>query len=423
MNDVYYLLGGSNLITRHTCENGVRVVLEKIPTVRSVTIGVWIGTGSRDEIVSNNGISHFIEHMLFKGTKTRHAREIAEAFDRVGGQVNAFTSKEYTCLYARVLDDYAAYAVDILADMLFNSLFDETELNKEKQVVSEEIKMYEDTPDDRVHDLLSQATYKEHPLGYSILGTEESLSRFDKELLINHLKSHYFPENLVISIAGNVDEACIQQIERIFGKHKEKHTVETPIKPFFYPGKIAKKKDTEQAHLCIGFDGVPNGDEAIYPLIVLNNIIGGSMSSRLFQEVREERGLAYSIFSYHSAYKDSGLFTIYGGTGAEQVDVLFDTIFVTIDNILEKGVTEKELKNSQEQIKGNLMLSLESTSSRMNRNAKNELLLQKHRSLDEIIQLVEGVTMKDIKNIAEQLFQHDYSCSVISPSGELPVRK
>lgn len=411
------------MITRHICENGVRVVLEKIPTVRSVTIGVWIGTGSRDEIASNNGISHFIEHMLFKGTKTRNAREIAEAFDRIGGQVNAFTSKEYTCFYAKVLDDYADYAVDILADMLFNSKFDEIELNKEKQVVFEEIKMYEDTPDDRVHDLLSQVTYKEHPLGYSILGTEESLNRFDQKFLIDHLNSHYYPENVVISIAGNVDEAFIQHIETIFGEYKQEHVATTTIKPSFYPGKIAKKKETEQAHLCIGFDGFSTGDDAIYPLIVLNNIIGGSMSSRLFQEVREERGLAYSIFSYHSAYKDSGLFTIYGGTGAEQIDVLFDTILLTIETLLDKGITEKELKNSQEQLKGNLTLSLESTSSRMNRNAKNELLLQKHRSLDEIIQLVEVVTMKDIKNIAEQLFRHDYSCSVISPSGELPVRK
>ncbi|GGE46137.1 peptidase M16 [Pullulanibacillus camelliae] len=411
------------MITRHTCANGVRVVLEKIPTVRSVTIGVWIGTGSRDENVDNNGISHFIEHMLFKGTKTRNAREIAEAFDRVGGQVNAFTSKEYTCLYARVLDDYAEYAVDILADMLFHSTFDETELNKEKQVVFEEIKMYEDTPDDRVHDLLSQVTYKDHPLGYSILGTEDSLNRFDKAALVDHMKSHYLPENIVISIAGNVDEAFIQHIETIFCEYKAARTLEESLKPAFHPGKIAKQKDTEQAHLCIGFNGLPIGDEAIYPLIVLNNIIGGSMSSRLFQEVREERGLAYSIFSYHSAHKDSGLFTIYGGTGAEQTEALFDTIFLTIDTILEKGITEKELRNSQEQIKGNLMLSLESTSSRMNRNAKNELLLQKHRSLDEITTLIEAVTMKDIKNISERLFKRDYSCSVISPSGELPVRK
>ncbi|MFC4617392.1 M16 family metallopeptidase [Camelliibacillus cellulosilyticus] len=408
------------MITKHTCSNGVRVLLEKIPSVRSVTIGIWIGTGSRYENEAINGISHFIEHMLFKGTGTRTARDIAEAFDRIGGQVNAFTSKEYTCLYARVLDTHAEYAINILADMLFHSAFDEAELQKEKQVVFEEIKMYEDTPDDRVHDLLSQASYGHHPLGYSILGTEACLETFQPEVLRDYMSHHYLPENIVVSVAGNVEASFIQTIEAIFSGYTALHSNDVYQKPDFHPGKIGKKKETEQAHICLGFNGYPVGHDNMYDLIVMNNILGGSMSSRLFQEVREERGLAYSIFSYHTAYKDSGLLTIYGGTGANQIEELFNIIFRTINDLMENGITEKELLNSKEQLKGSMMLSLESTSSRMSRNAKNELLLQKHRTLDEIIALIDHVTLEDVKGVAKEIFGFDYSCSVISPSGKLP---
>ena len=408
------------MIINHTYPNGIRLVLEKIPTVRSVTIGLWIGTGSRDENEKNNGISHFIEHMLFKGTETRNAREIAESFDRIGGQVNAFTSKEYTCLYARVLDEHADYAIEILADMLFHSTFDETELQKEKQVVFEEIKMYEDTPDDRVHDLLSQASFGHHPLGFPILGTQTSLETFAPDVLRNHMAGHYLPENIVVSVAGNVDERFIEKAGAVFSDYRAVRSEQPYVKPEFHPGKIAKKKETEQAHLCLGFKGFPIGDENIYPLIVMNNILGGSMSSRLFQEAREERGLAYSIYSYHTAYRDSGLLTIYGGTAADQVDALYETIFHTIRGTLESGITEKELHNSKEQLKGNMMLSLESTSSRMSRNAKNELLLERHRSLDEIVKAIDAVTLDDVHRVARDIFTDEFSCSVISPYGELP---
>jgi predicted Zn-dependent peptidase len=408
------------LITKHTCSNGIRVVLETIPTVRSVTIGVWIGTGSRYETEATNGISHFIEHMLFKGTSTRSAREIAEAFDKVGGQVNAFTSKEYTCLYAKVLDEHASYAVDVLADMLFHSVFDPEELNREKQVIYEEIKMYEDTPDDRVHDLLSEATYGHHPLGFPILGTEATLSEFDATKLREYIATHYLPEEIVVSIAGNVDESILPLIDQVFCSYQAQKTTLPDQQPQFFTGKIGRKKETEQAHLCLGFNGLPVGDDDLYRLTVMNNILGGSMSSRLFQEVREERGLAYSIFSFHTAYKDSGLLTIYGGTGADQLQKLYDTIFITLDELVKKGVTENELINSKEQLKGNMMLSLESTSSRMSRNAKNELLLGRHRPLDELTQLIDQVTLGEVKDLANRLFTSDFSCSIISPSGTMP---
>ena len=408
------------MIKKYTCKNGVRIVTEHIPTVRSVAIGIWIHTGSRNENEQNNGISHFLEHMFFKGTKTRSAREIAESFDSIGGQVNAFTSKEYTCYYAKVLDEHAKYALDILADMFFNSTFVEEELKKEKNVVFEEIKMYEDTPDDIVHDMLTKATYETHPLGYPILGTEQTLETFTGDTLRQYIKDHYTPENIVVSIAGNIDEMFVQTVEQYFGDYEGTTNREQVHSPIFHPNKVARKKETEQAHLCLGFKGLQMGDADIYNLIVLNNVLGGSMSSRLFQEVREQRGLAYSVFSYHSSYEDTGMLTIYGGTGSQQLDTLYETIQQTLQALKNTGITEKELINSKEQLKGNLMLSLESTNSRMSRNGKNELLLKKHRSLDEIIESVNAVTKADVDALIHNMFTDEFSAALISPTGELP---
>src|SRR5699024_9915733 len=289
-----------SLIQKHTCKNGVRTVLENIPTVRSVTIGIWVLAGSRNETKQTNGISHFLEHMFFKGTKTRTAQDIAEAFDSIGGQVNAFTSKEYTCYYARVLDSHKEYALDILADMFFNSKFDEEEMAREKKVILEEIKMSEDTPDDIIHDLLANAAYDGHPLGYPILGTEEHLNSFTSDSLRNYIREKYVPENIVISVAGNVDEAFISKVEEHFGSFESEASPTHLLIPDFHSKSVRRQKDTEQAHLCMGYPGLPVGDEQVYSLILMNNVLGGSMSSRLFQEVRENRGLAYPVFSYHS---------------------------------------------------------------------------------------------------------------------------
>ncbi|MEH7010699.1 pitrilysin family protein [Neobacillus niacini] len=408
------------MINKYSCKNGVRIVLENIPTVRSVAIGVWIGTGSRNENPQTNGISHFLEHMFFKGTTTRSAKEIAESFDSIGGQVNAFTSKEYTCYYAKVLDTHAQFALDVLADMFFNSTFVEEELNKERNVVLEEIKMYDDTPDDIVHDLLSRAIYGDHPLGYPILGTEETLKTFTGSTLKEYIHNRYTPENVVISIAGNVSDKFILEVEKYFGSYEGGNSAITENIPVFHSNRLSRKKETEQAHLCIGFEGLKIGHEDVYSLIILNNILGGSMSSRLFQEVREQRGLAYSVFSYHSAYQDNGVVTVYGGTGAKQLDVLFETIQETLDKLKQDGITDKELMNSKEQLKGSLMLSLESTNSRMSRNGKNELLLKRHRSLDEIIEQIDQVTKQSVDGMATSVFTNNYSVSLISPDGELP---
>lgn len=402
------------MIKKYTCQNGVRIVLENIPTVRSAAIGVWIKTGSRNETPELNGVSHFLEHMFFKGTTTRNAREIAESFDSIGGQVNAFTSKEYTCYYAKVMDNHASYALEILADMFFNSTFDEEELKKEKNVVYEEIKMYDDTPDDIVHDLLSKAVYENHPLGYPILGTESTLETFNSETLKKYVHDMYTPDKVVISIAGNVDEKLIQEVESYFGSYQGGEDRLELVKPAFHENRITRKKETEQAHLCLGFKGLEIGNDKTYSLVTLNNILGGSMSSRLFQEVREQRGLAYSVYSYHSSYQDTGLVTVYGGTGTSQLDSLYETIQETLDTLKRDGITEKELRNSKEQLKGSLMLSLESTNSRMSRNGKNELMLGEHRSLDDIIVKIDEVTEDSVNELANQIFT-EHSLSLVSP--------
>ncbi|MFB7139507.1 M16 family metallopeptidase [Gottfriedia sp. NPDC056225] len=408
------------MIVRHTCKNGVRVVIENISTVRSVALGVWIKTGSYNETPELNGVSHFLEHMFFKGTKTRNAKEIAESFDSIGGQVNAFTSKEYTCYYAKVLDTHADYALEVLGDMFFNSTFDEGELEKEKNVVLEEIKMYDDTPDDLVHDLLSKVMYETHPLGYPILGTEETLKTFNGDTLRQYMNDFYTPDQVVISIAGNIDESFIKRVEDLFGNYEgKKKDVNFGI-PTIHYGEISRKKETEQAHLCIGYRGLELGHKDLYPLIALNNILGGSMSSRLFQDVREQKGLAYSVFSYHSAYQDSGMVAIYGGTGKSQVNQLFETIQETLKVLKADGISEKELINCKEQLKGNLMLGLESTNSRMSRNGKNELMIGHHRSLDEIIKLIDDVTIENVNDIANFVFTDDYAVALVSPDGIIP---
>ncbi len=397
------------------CNNGVRVVLENIPTVRSVAIGLWMKTGSRNETAINNGISHFIEHMFFKGTATRSAKDIAECFDGIGGQVNAFTSKEYTCYYAKVLDSHADFALEVLADMFFNSTFLEEEMAKEKNVVFEEIKMYEDTPDDMVHDLLGRATYGSNALGYPILGTEDTLNTFTSDTLKNYINECYTPDKIVVSIAGNVDKSFMKKAEAIFGSFTRNTSGCAPSKPEFHFENIYKKKETEQAHLVLGYEGLDAGHQDIYSLIIMNNILGGSMSSRLFQDVREQRGLAYSIYSYHSSFQDSGVVAIYGGTGANQVATLLETIQETLGNFKKEGITEKELKNAKEQLKGNLMLSLESTNARMTRNGKNELLLGKHRSLDEVVQLIDQVNAASVQAMTERTFGDKHSSALIGP--------
>ncbi|MCR8642139.1 insulinase family protein [Paenibacillus sp. N1-5-1-14] len=400
-------------MNKYTLSNGLRVVMEPIPTCRSVSFGIWIKTGSRNEGSINNGISHFIEHMLFKGTPNYSAREIAEIFDGIGGNVNAFTSKEYTCYYAKMLDEHLPQAVEVLADMFFRSEFNEQEMEKEKNVIFEEIAMYEDTPDDLVHDLIARASYGSHPLGATILGTEDNLKTMTAEDLRSYMKQHYNIENTVLAIAGNIDDSSKELLEKHFGSFTNSGESTTYEEPAFLSDFIFHEKKTEQNHICLSIPGLSLHDNNLYPMALLNNVIGGGMSSRLFQEIREKRGLAYSVYSYHSAHADSGNFTVYAGTAPKQTKEVLDVTIEMLRELIEKGMTPAELKKGKEQLKGSLILSLESTSSRMNRLGKNELMTGKHLTLDEIIARIDSVQMDQIESLTKQLFATPFAVAMV----------
>ncbi|RLQ92658.1 pitrilysin family protein [Planomicrobium sp. Y74] len=394
------------------CDNGLRIVSEQIPHFRSVAVGIFVKVGSRDEKPEENGITHFIEHMLFKGTPTRSAKDIAREFDRIGGDINAYTSKEYTCYYAKVVDDHANHAVDILADMFFNSNMEPVEIERERQVVLEEISMTEDMPDDDVHEQLWRVMYPKHSIGAPILGVEQTLQTFDADKIRDFMDRFYTPSNTVVSVAGNITPELIQQIEGLFGEFKKVEQQKPYAEPDFAAGSSIKYKDIEQGHLCLGFPGMSINDPHLYDLAVMNNILGGTMSSRLFQEIREERGLAYSIYSYHSAYSDHGTLAIYGGTSNEQLPELQEKILESIHHMQSGGLTQLEVTDSKEQFKGNLLLGMESTSSRMSRNGKHELLMGRHISFEDVLQKIEEVSMEKVQYTLE-LLKHGPAQSIV----------
>lgn len=398
---------------KYQLRNGLRVMIEQIPTCRSVSFGIWVRTGSRNETPEDNGISHFIEHMLFKGTDRHSAKEIADRFDGIGGNVNAFTSKEYTCYYAKVLDQHLPIAVDVLADMFFESQLADTELAKEKNVILEEIAMYDDTPDDTVHDLASRAAYGDHPLAYSILGTAERLSAMGSQDLRRYMSNRYRIENTVVSIAGNVGEEVLDLIEKHFGRFDVRGSDPVLEPPAFRADSLFHRKKTEQNHLCLTFPGCSIADPNLYAMILLNNTIGGGMSSRLFQEIREKRGLAYSVYSYHTSYADDGLFTVYAGTAPKQTKDVYDLSMELLQEIAGKGMSEAELSRGKEQLKGNLILSLESTSSRMNRLGKNELMLGRHYTLDEMLERIDQVSMDDINGMMNRIMSQPCAIALV----------
>jgi predicted Zn-dependent peptidase len=403
-------------MNKHYLSNGLRVLVEQIPTCRSVSFGIWVKIGSRNESSILNGASHFIEHMLFKGTDRYSAKDIAEVFDGIGGNVNAFTTKEYTCYYAKVLDEHLPIAVDVLSDMFFHSQFDTEELNKERNVILEEISMYDDTPDDLVHDLMAKAAYGEHSMGYTILGTESNLNAMGSKELRQFMKEHYNIQNTVISVAGNVDDRIIELMEKHFGEFANQGNATDYVLPPFISEAVFQTKQTEQNHICLSLPGCSVLDERIYGMILLNNTIGGGMSSRLFQEIREKRGLAYSVYSYHSSHTDSGLFTLYTGTAPKQTEEVLKVSLDIIGEMIAKGMTESELRKGKEQLKGSLILSLESTSSRMNRMGKNELMLGKHYTLDQTLARIEAVEMEQIDSLIKQLFAHPFALAMVGQS-------
>ncbi|MDI9481946.1 MAG: pitrilysin family protein [Bacillota bacterium] len=388
-------------------KNNLTIVYERIPFVRSVSFGLWIGAGSRYETREQNGISHFIEHMLFKGTGTRTAEDIARTIDNIGGQINAFTGKECTCFYTKTLDEDLPTAIELISDMLFNSTFEPVHIETERKVIAEEISMYEDYPEEMVHDMLTEEVWSGNSLGYPILGNYYSVAGITRDDILNHMRAFYVPENSVISVAGNFnDKKLLDLVEKYFG-HWQSHNYCKihAYKPWFNRSIKVKKKETEQVHMCLGFRGVKQGEENLYSLLTLNNILGGGMSSRLFQKVREELGLAYSIYSYPTAYRDVGMFTIYAACSPQQHDEVIRNIRDEIISITREKISDSDIEKAKNQLKGSFILGLESTSSRMNSMGKSQLVLGKVRTPQEILDSIEKVSRESIYEIIRYVFR------------------
>ena len=395
---------------------GLRMVLEKIPYVESVTAGIWVKVGCVDEDDTCRGISHFIEHMMFKGTGARSARQIASDIDALGAQINAFTSKESTCYYVRSLSSNLDKTCDILIDMMTDSKFDPEEMKKEKQVVKEEIKMVEDTPDDDAQDMLYEVLFKGEPLSGSILGTPESLDAFTRDDLKNYIAREYSLDHIVVSIAGNFDEdaVCAQfenKLSCMTAAKKEKPAGGQIYVPSF-KGKV---KDIEQTHICLGTKALKFDDPDTYTLNILNNIMGGSMSSRLFQNIREEKGMAYTVYSYTGSHDNDGFYAISAGVAHDKIEDTVHAIREELENLAKGGVTKEELEISKQQTKGGLIFSLENTSNRMVLNGKYALFRNRVRTAEEAIAAIDAVSMDDIARVASMITDFSkYSGTIVS---------
>ena len=384
-------------------QNGVRIVSERVPGVRSASLGIWVKNGSRCETAAENGISHFIEHMLFKGTPTRTAGQIAAEMDGLGGQFNAYTSKENTTFYFRTLDENLPHAIEVLSDMFLHSNIAQKDLDLERTVVYEEIDSCEDTPDDLVHDKLSLAIYGDTPLGRSIIGTRKTLAVMTPEMLKSYFARHYVPENIVISLAGSFSDDVIRQLSDIFSAIAPAPAPEM-VAGTYHAASVATAKAIEQNHLCIGFPGCSCTAENRFAIQVLSNILGGGMSSRLFQKVREEAGLCYSIYSFSNTYIDTGVFGIYTGVSSQTQDRADGLIHEVIDEFLQNGPTEDELKRTRDQIKTSILMGLESTMSRSNRLGQCTLFMDRIPAMEETVAHYEAVTREDVLQAAREIF-------------------
>jgi predicted Zn-dependent peptidase len=394
-------------IIRDSLDNGLRILTEQMTQVRSISIGVWLTRGSRHESADQSGIAHFVEHMLFKGTDTRSAEDIAQAIDSIGGQLDAFTAKEYASYYIKVLDEHLPLAVDILADIVLNPAFKPEDIEREKKVVIEEIKMVEDTPDDLVHEIFTQGFWEDHPLGRPILGTRESVESFTSESLHTYFRETYTPQNLVVAAVGNLEHGRVRAlVEERFGQLKPAGAGLSELPPLVVPKVLIRNKELEQSHVCLGTSSYRQDHEDRYASYVLNTLLGGSMSSRLFQNVREKRGLAYAVFSGLSAYRDAGSFTIYAGCANEAVSEVVDLVVEELRTVKQTPVPAVELQRAKDHLKGSLMLSLENTASRMSHVARQEIYFDRQVSLDETLQGVERVTAEDVQRVAADLFRN-----------------
>jgi len=406
-------------------DNGLKVLTETIPTMRSAAVGIMVGAGSADETPEEAGLTHFIEHMAFKGTPKRSAFQIAEALDEVGGRFNAYTSKEQTMYYAVVLDKYLHVAVDVLSDIFLNPLLKPADIDMEKGVILEEINMYEDTPDELIHDLFAETILHGHPLGRPTIGTKESVKSFQRESFLKYRGRLYAPDNVIVSAAGNLEhEKVIELVKPIFSGfpgNKQKARMPEPK----ISGEIrVKNKKTEQVHLCLGVKGLAQVDEDRYAFSLMETILGGSMSSRLFQEIREKRGLAYAVYSANSPFKDCGIFYVYAGTEMKNLTQVIELILQEFTKMKKQGLTPKEMERAKEHLKGTLVLGLESTSSRMSYIARSEFYYDRIITIDEIFEKVDKVSHEDIVRLANQYFKDEFlTLTIIGDLKESPVTK
>ena len=410
------------MIVREVFDNGLCLLTEAMPHVRSVSIGVWLTRGSRHEAVGQAGIAHFVEHMLFKGTATRSAEDIAQAIDSIGGQLDAFTAKEYASYYLKVLDEQLPRALDVLSDIVLNPAFRPDDIEREKSVVLEEIKMVEDTPDDLVHELFTKHFWPDHPLGRPILGSPPTVRSFMESELRDFFRQTYAAPNVIIAAAGNLEHPRIREL--ICRAFDALPPTGEPLKtdgPQVVSTLYLRNKELEQSHVCLGSRAYPQEHDDRYVSYVLNTIVGGSMSSRLFQNVREKRGLAYAIFSGLNAYRDAGAMTIYAGCATEAVGEVVDLIVQELRGLADTPVPSAELRRAQDHLRGSLMLSLESTSSRMSNLARQEIYFGRQFSLDETLAGIERVNTADMQRVAQELFFDGLAATVLGPVDSIDI--
>jgi predicted Zn-dependent peptidase len=396
-------------IHRVVLPNGLIVLSEEMAHIRSIAIGIWMKSGSRDEAPEVNGISHFTEHMVFKGTTTRSAQQIARQVDSIGGNMDAFTGKETICFNIKVLDEHLPVAIDILSDLVLNPVFDPKDITREKGVILEEIKMDEDNPDYLVHEIFTQNFWKDHPLGKPILGTKETVRSFKQENLLDFYHQSFAPNNVIISAAGNLNhKRFVDLIQQRFAALTSVPNGHHQPAPLVTPRIITRnKKSLEQVQICIGVPSHPISHEKRYVSYVLNTVLGGGMSSRLFQKIREDQGLAYSIYSDLNPYRDTGCLTVYAGTSFESTEKVIDSVLAEFRELKSKPIADEELRRAKDQLKGSLMLSLESSTSRMSNLARQEMYFERFFTLDETIDQIEAVTAEEISEMSNHLFQLD----------------
>ena len=396
-------------VKKEVLSNGLTIITEAMPAVRSVSIGIWVNSGSRHERAEENGITHFLEHMVFKGTRNRSAEEIARSADSIGGHLDAYTSKEYTNFSIKVLDEHMDRAFDVLADVVKNPLFRPGDVAKESKVIQEEIKMVEDTPDDLVHEIFTQAFWRGHALGRPILGTRRTVSSFNRRRLCGYYHRHYAPNRILVTAAGHLEHARVAGlVSKEFGRLRRGPRLDAGPTPVASPHlKLRDKQDLEQVHLCLGAPSFSQTHEKRYALLILNTVLGGGMSSRLFQNVREKRGLAYAVFSGLSMFQDVGCLSVYAGTSTENTRRLTQLVMEEFSKLKSTPLGEEELQRAKDYLKGSLMLSLESTSSRMANLARQEMVFGRYMSLDEIVAGIDAVTSDDVQSVAREILAGD----------------